>query len=132
MTMVLLLQMSAASFAATVIYVQTIGGLIYQSTDSAQTWQPVRVPIPSDDGLSLGGKAWAEATSGPISLPPIAVDPTASNVIYVDGGHERSTDSGVTWSIFIADPLKEGTVSESRARGDVHDATPVRSTAKSQ
>jgi uncharacterized protein (TIGR03437 family) len=125
LAVVALVPLAPASFAATVIYVQTIGGLIYQSTDSAQTWQPMGVPIPSDDGFSLGGEAlavdpqnpnnlyatfspagranptqtqpgllrsadggqtWTEITGGGVSVPPIAVDSTASNIIYADGG----------------------------------------------
>src|ERR1022692_1660750 len=86
----LLLHTSAASFAATVIYAQTASGLIYKSTDTAQTLQPLSTQTSS-----------AEATAA------LAVDPQNTNNLYSifqavktptpPPGVFRSTDGGQTW-----------------------------------
>ncbi len=155
----LLLHTSAASFAATVIYAQTASGLIYKSTDTAQTWQPlstqttsasgtaalavdpqntnnlysiynpVKSPTPVPQGVfrsTDGGQTWVK-TLIQVSAP-IAVDATASNIVYVFGsnggkiGMFRSTDSGVSFqpvtvvspssgiSVIRNDPSQPGTV----------------------
>ena len=133
--LLLALNASAASFAATVIYAQTVNGLIYKSTDSAQTWQPLstqtssapataalavdpqntnnlysiynpanKSPTPPPQGLfrsTDGGQTWVKTVID-VSAP-IAVDATASNIVYVFGssggknGLFRSTDSGVSF-----------------------------------
>lgn len=122
---------SAASFAATVIYAQNVTGLIYKSTDTGQTWQPLSTQTSSASGTAAlavdpqntnnlysifnsankspspppqgdfrstdGGQTWVKTL---ISVSaPIAVDATASNIVYVFGdnggqsGLFRSTDS---------------------------------------
>ncbi len=97
--LLLVLDTSAASFAATVIYAQTMGGLIYKSTDSAKTWQAVGTPpTPNAAGLSSA----------------LAVGPQNSNNLYASSvtaairgqsvpqyGINRSTDGGQTWTTTV-------------------------------
>src|SRR5438552_5653645 len=136
----LLLHTSAASFAATVIYAQTIKGVIYKSTDSAMTWQAVGTPTlpnsngagqmlavdpqntnnlytifvtpgtrqqPGESGINRstdGGQSWTGTVLTKAFAPPLAVDATMSNIIYIvgfagTGGTQswRSTDYGATF-----------------------------------
>jgi hypothetical protein len=54
MILVLLtLHAAAESFAATIVYAQTMGGLIYKSTDSAKTSKAVGI-TPSSDAAGAG------------------------------------------------------------------------------
>ncbi len=89
--LLLVLDTSAASFAAIVIYAQNVNGLIYKSTDTAQTWQPLSTQTSS-----------APATAA------LAVDPQDTNNLYsifnpvksptpAPQGVFRSTDGGQTW-----------------------------------
>jgi len=86
---------SAASFAATIIYAQTLKGAIYKSTDSAMTWQAVGSPIlPNSNGAGQ----------------MLAVDAQNTNNLYTifvtsgtkqdpgQSGINRSTDGGQTWT----------------------------------
>jgi uncharacterized protein (TIGR03437 family) len=141
----LLLHTSAASFAATVIYAQNVKGLIYKSTDSAKTWQqlpPMTSAAVADAALAVdpqnsnnlysiydpgkgapprqgvfrstdGGQTWVETLT--TVSPPIAVDATASNIVYVfgDSGGKlsmlRSTDSGASFqAVTVVSPLPGG------------------------
>ena len=138
---VLALGTSATCFAATVIYAQTYGGLIYKSTDSAVTWQAVGVPAaanapragsalavdpqntnnlyspfttPATTGRSGsqyginrstdGGQTWTAIVLATPASPPLAVDATMGNIIYLVGNggvggtqSYRSTDYGATF-----------------------------------
>lgn len=93
--LLLVLDTSAASFAATVIYAQTIKGSIYKSTDSAKTWQAVGTPtLPNTNGAGQ----------------MLAVDPQNTNNLYTifvtpgtkqqpgESGINRSTDGGQSWT----------------------------------
>jgi uncharacterized protein (TIGR03437 family) len=138
--LLLALDTSAASFAATVIYAQTIKGVIYKSTDSAMTWQAVGTPTlpntngagqmlavdpqntnnlytifvtpgtkqqPGQSGINRstdGGQNWTGIVLAKPFAPPLAVDATMSNIIYIVGnpgaaGSQslRSTDYGATF-----------------------------------
>ncbi len=139
--LLLVLDAPAASYAATVLYGETTGGLIYKSTDSAKTWQAVSNPTPdfpagASSGLAVdpqntnnlyaffvtaalrgqavpsqagvnrstdGGQSWTATALAPPGAPPLAIDATMSNIIYIvgNGGSSnqswRSTDYGATF-----------------------------------
>ena len=99
----LFLHTSAASFAAAVVYAQTMGGRIYKSNDSGTTWQATGTPA----SINTAG-----ANSG------LIVDPQNTNNLYSYSvssvlrgqgvpqyGINRSTDGGQTWtSTVLATP----------------------------
>ncbi len=139
--LLLVLDTSTASLAATVIYAQTIKGVIYKSTDSAMTWQAAGTPtLPNTNGASQmlavdpqntnnlytifvtgatvgragstnginrstdGGQTWTGTVLAAPFHPPLAVDATMSNIVYLvgNGGTSgtqsyRSTDYGATF-----------------------------------
>lgn len=137
--LLLLLETSATSFAATVIYAQTMRGLVYKSLDSAKTWQAVANPNPANSTVAAagnlavdpqntnnlytfsvevsvggaataainrstdGGQTWTQTVLATNAAPPLAIDATKSNIIYIigNGGASdqsyRSTDYGATF-----------------------------------
>ena len=77
----------AAPGDPSVAYATEIGGEIYHTQDSGVTWQSAGMP---GGGASVIGGS------------PVVVDPTDPNVAYarvfVDGGIERTTNGGSSWS----------------------------------
>jgi len=70
-----------------------------------------------------GGATWSETNlSGPPQL--LAVDPTASNIVYAGiGGLFRSTDSGVTWSATSITTFVDGIDPDAHRAGVVYVTT---------
>src|SRR5436309_3309620 len=89
--LLLVLATPDASFAATVVYAQTIKGVIYKSTDYGATFQ---------------------AGTSPVVGKSIKTYPNQPGVVYLVGeslttptgtipkGIYKSTDYGVTWALF--------------------------------
>jgi len=130
--LLLVLDTSTASSAATVIYAQTMRGAIYKSTDSGKTWLAAATPtVPNSagDGSGLavdpqntnnlyamsvttvlrgqgvpqygvnrsidGGQSWTATVLTNPAAPPLAVDATMSNIIYIVGN--AATGGAQSW-----------------------------------
>jgi len=92
----LTLHASTGSFAATVIYVETMGGLMYKSTDSAKTWQALANPtLPNAKGASAALAVDPQNTN---NLYSYYVTPATSGRSGGTDGIDRSTDGGQTWT----------------------------------
>ena len=103
-TFLLVLDTSAASFAATVIYAQTIKGVIYKSTDSAMTWQAAAAPtLPNTNGAS---QMLAVDPLNTDNLYTIFVTPSIRGQSVSESGINRSTGGGQSCTgTVLAKPL---------------------------
>src|SRR5947209_2082276 len=87
---------SSTSYAATIVYAQTVKGLIYKSTDSAKTWQALATPtLPNTAGLGSGLFVDPQNTN---NLYAMYVTPGLKGRSSSENGINRSTDGGQSWT----------------------------------